>query len=297
MTTGQAWIDETRGVLLSGQVEELNRLDAAYTAGGTSLSFEFPLKGVQPGVRLCIGRNTFHVWETSGTTATVSGGQEGSVDANASVGDVVRVKPRFTDDDIFRALNFDLHDLSSPESGLFQVVSKTFTYDSVVSGYDMSSVSSDVLSVIEVRYETVDDSKLWPRVHTDKYRLSRSVPSTDFSSGLALMMYEPGNQGYSIYVTFRAPFTQLSTTGSTKASTGLRSSAWDLPPLGAAIYLLSGREVKRNFTESQGDVRRASEVMSGSVTRSAVGLREQRRARLLSERNRLEALHPLVKDM
>lgn len=297
MTTAQQWVDETRSLLMSGQVEELNRLDGAYTAGGTSLTMEFPLRGIQPGSRLSIGLNTFYVWETTGLTVTVSGGQEGTTDVNLDSGSVVRVRPRFTDFDILRALNYDLHDLSAPAHGLFQVDAKSFTYDSVLSGYDMTTVDSDVLSVIEVRYETVDDSKLWPRLHSDKYRLARSIPTTDFTSGLALMIYEPANQGYSVYVTFRAPFTQLSTLASTKTSTGLRSSAWDLPPLGAAISLMSGREVKRNFTESQGDPRRAAEVGQGAVTLSASGLRLQRQNRIVAERNRLEALYPLIKDV
>lgn len=297
MTTAQQWVDETRSLLMGGQVEELNRLDGGYTAGGTSLLMEFPLRGIQPGARISIGLNTFLVWEVNGLTVTVSGGQEGSTDGNASTGSLVRVRPRFTDFEIFRTLNYDLHDLSAPANGLFQVDAKSFTYDSVVSGYNMSSVDSDVLSVIEVRYETVDDSKLWPRLHSDKYRLARSVPTSDFSSGLALMIYEPANQGYSIYVTFRAPFTQLATLASTKTSTGLPSSAWDLPPLGAAIMLMSGREVKRNFTEAQGDTRRAAEVGPGAVSQSAAGLRLQRRDRIVAERNRLESLYPLIKDV
>ena len=296
MTNAADWVAETRQMLLGGINEERNKLSAGYTAGSGTLQFQYPMGSIQSGARISIGTNTFYVWQVNGQVATVSGGEEGTTDANASSGDVVRVRPRWTDNEILSALNFDLNDLSSPQHGLFRTQAKSFTYDSTLDGYDMSSVASDVLSIIEVRYQTTDDSKLWPRIPSTQYRLVRSVPTSDFSSGLALMLYEPANSGYQVYVTFRRPFSTMTSLTTLKTDTGLLTTAYDLPPLGAAISLMAGREIKRALTETQGDTRRAAEVPTGAANVSLNGLRVQRQNRIIAERARLDAQYPIIKD-
>jgi hypothetical protein len=296
MTNAADWVAETRQMILGGINEERNKLSAAYTAGDDTLQFEYPMGGIQAGARICIGLNTFYVWSVTGQIATVTGGDEGTTDANASSGDVVRVRPRFTDNEIFSALNFDLHDLSSPQHGLFRIQTKSFTYDSTIEGYNMSSVASDVLSIVEIRYQTTDDTKLWPRIPSTQYRLVRDMPTTDFASGLALILYEPANSGYSVHVTFRRPFSTLTNLSTAKTDTGLLTTAYDLPPLGAAISLMAGREIKRALTESQGDTRRASEVPVGAANLSVDRLRGQRQNRIVAERARLDSQYPIIKD-
>ena len=74
--------------------------------------------------------------------------------------------------------------------------------------------------------------------------------------------------------------------------TGLQPSATDLPPIGAAIRLMAGREIKRNFTESQGDTRRSTEVPPGAIAQSANGLARLRQTRIAAEAARLHALYP-----
>lgn len=296
MTNAADWVAETRQMLLGGINEERNKLSAGYTAGSDTLQLQYPTGGIQSGARVSIGTNTFYVWSVNGQIATVSGGEEGTTDANASTGDVVRVRPRWTDNEILTALNFDLNDLSSPQHGLFRSQSKTFTYDSTLDGYNMSSVAGDVMSIIEVRYQTTDDSKMWPRIPTTMFRLVRDMPTTDFASGLALLLYEPANSGYSVYVTFRRPFSQLTNLTTAKTDTGLLTTAYDLPPLGAAISLMAGREIKRALTETQGDTRRAQEVSSGAANASLNGLRVQRQNRIVAERARLDAQYPIIKD-
>jgi hypothetical protein len=68
--------------------------------------------------------------------------------------------------------------------------------------------------------------------------------------------------------------------------------------LGAQIRLMSPREIKRNFTESQGDTRRADEVAMGSVANSTAGLIRLRRDRIQAEAARLARAYPtfLSKD-
>ena len=66
-----------------------------------------------------------------------------------------------------------------------------------------------------------------------------------------------------------------------------------LEGVGAQIRLMAGREVKRNFTESQGDTRRAEEVPAGAVGNSITNLLRLRRDRIQAEAARLARQYPL----
>jgi hypothetical protein len=62
--------------------------------------------------------------------------------------------------------------------------------------------------------------------------------------------------------------------------------------LGAQIRLMAGREVKRNFTESQGDTRRGDKVPAGAVGNSINNLLRLRRDRITAEAARLNRQYP-----
>ena len=56
---------------------------------------------------------------------------------------------------------------------------------------------------------------------------------------------------------------------------------------------MSGREIKRNFTESQGDTRRASEVPPGAILQSSRQLQVLRVQRIAAKAARLDAMYPM----
>lgn len=301
MSNAQDWIEATRYRLMSGHQEQLNRLNSAYTAGSGTMAFEFDITGIRAGTVISIGTSTFYVWEvsTSLKTATVSAGWDGTVDQDFDSGSVVRVNPRFTDAQILRALNEDINDLCSPANGLYQVATAELTYDSTVIGYDLSTAPS-LIAPIELRVESQGGYKEWPRIPSHKYRILKGAPTgaEGFESGSALFLYDQwaGITGNRIHMTYKKGFGQLSGTYSAKSGTGIPASAWDLPPIGAAISLMAGREIKRSFTESQGDPRRATEVSAGSSTNSVQSLRVLRQQRIMAEAQRLDAFYPAIKD-
>jgi hypothetical protein len=61
---------------------------------------------------------------------------------------------------------------------------------------------------------------------------------------------------------------------------------------------MAPREIKRNFTESQGDTRRGEEVTSGAIGNSIQNLQRLRRDRIQAEAARLIRGYPtfLSKD-
>lgn len=288
------WVAKTRGYILNGIQEERNKLSAAYSKGDTTLTFQYPLGGIQPGARISAGLNTFYVWEVAGNTATVSAGEDGATDQDLDSGTIVRVRPRFTDHEILDAVNDDLRDLSSPYNGLFAMNEVEFTYESAYTGFELDA--PDLIQVYEVRYEDVGSFRDWPRMASTSYRVVQNAPTSDFPSGTAIFIYGEAEAGNAVRVLYKANFTTLNSLSSGVRISGLPDSAWDIPPMGAAIKLMASREIKRNLTESQGDTRRANEVQAGALANSYRGLAAIRASRIAAERSRLDAQYPTLKD-
>jgi hypothetical protein len=285
-------IDETKRILLSGQREQYNKLAADTAPGATTLSFTYSLGNIQAGAYVQIGLEVFYVWEADPNTqtATVEPAQIGSLAATHDLGDFVTVNPKFPDHAILRALNEDLYSLSSPTNGLYAIRSADLAYVEGRSGYDMDGVT-DLIDVLEIRTERSGSVGDWPLV--GNFTVSRDVDATDFPSGYALFLTEPGVSGANLRVRYKATFGALSAlTDDVELVTGLPPSAHDLPPLGAALRLAYPREIKRSFTESQGDTRRAAEVPAGSSLSSARGIAALRQTRINEEYGRLWQLFP-----
>lgn len=293
MTTAADWCHAARELLLSGLQTERNKLAVDYTAGSGTLQFLAPLAGIVPGIRLSVGLNTFYVVSVNqaGQSAAVYGGQGGTTDASALAGANVLVAPRFTDFELLAALNGDLSSLSSPDNGLFQVKVATLTYSSGAIGYDLGSVP-DLIDIIDVRAQTNSTFKDWPRIAQSDWRLDRSSDVAVFPGGTALQVFAGGYAGLSVRVIYKAAFAALTDLSTDVATTGLPTTAHDLPPWGAALRLMAPREVKRNFTEAQPDTRRATEVPAGAVQGSYRGIAAMRLARINEEKARLTAAYP-----
>lgn len=291
MATAGDLIQATKRHVYTGYSETVNRLDGAITSGATTLTLEFDLAGsIQQGSIISIDLEEILVWAVSGKTlTTVTRGVNGSTAAAHSDEATVTVQPKFSDYRVLQAINDDLRDLSS--QGLFQIKTLNITFNSAQYSYNLTSVASDLIDVYEIRYKTPDSTRLWPRIN--RFDVSRNNDTAEFASGLALHLYEGGYPGLPMRIRYKAPYGSLSaTTDDVATVTGLHDGAFDLPPLGAAIRLMSGREIKRNFSEVQGEPRRHQEVPPGAITNSMRGLIGLRQSRLQAEKARLKAQFP-----
>jgi hypothetical protein len=125
-----------------------------------------------------------------------------------------------------------------------------------------------------------------------KVKLVRDLPTDDFTSGFALKFEEQVRSGR-LRVVYKAPFTNVTTeTQNLQNIASFPSTAEDILEMGAQIRLVSPREIKRNFTESQGDTRRADEVPAGAVSGSLANLLRMRRDRITAEAARLQRQYP-----
>ena len=292
------WIDATRRQLLGGYTELRNKTSAVYNPGDGTLNLTYDATNIQAGTILSAGLNVFYVYAISGQIATVDGGQLGSTDIAVPSGTIVRVNPKFTDWDIWQELANDLNDLSG--MGIVGYNTSDVIYSAVLTGYDLgATAASNLLDIYEVKYLTPGPRKDMPRLPRSGWRMTRNAYATDIPSGLGIQIIHPSSQNvpnYLVRVVWKSLLIAPATLTTDLATTGLQTSAYDLPPLGAAINLMAGREVQRNFTQGQGDVRRATEVPPGAVMASANGLKQKRLQRISTELARLASMYPITMD-
>lgn len=291
MTTAADLVAETKRHLLSFQREPLNKLATGTTDSAGTFVFAYDITQIQAGAYLQIGLELVYVWsvDPGGKTAQVERAQLGSTATAHSAGDVVTINPKFPDFAILKALNDDLADLSSPMNGLFAVRATDLTASSNAGSYDLTG-ASDLLEVISVRHSVPGGQNTWATI--SNYELSQSAGS-DFASGYSLMLSEGVLSGRPLRVLYKASFSPLAAlTDDVELVTGLPDYMHSIPPLGAAMALVAPREVKRNFTEAQGEPRRGNEVPPGAVQSSMRGLAALRQQRIASAASRLAQQYP-----
>lgn len=264
----------------------MNTLAANVTNSATSFTVTYDLYGIQRGTIISIGLEDIYVFTVDANSKTVSAckrGYNGTTAASHTAGDMITVRPKFTNFRILEAINNDLKDLSSPYNGLYQVKTLDITFNPVRYGYDLTGVT-DIIGIAELRYRLPGPQRTWPVI--DNYALLRNMDVgtaayDDFPSDLGLVIYEGAFPGLPIHVRYKAQYGQLSTlTDDVATTTGLQAFALDLPPLGAAMRLIAGREVRRNFSEVQGEPRRAEEVPAGAELNSMRNLGMLRQQRI-----------------
>jgi len=289
VTTAGQLIDRVAGDLLAGTVEERNRVATGIDVSTTTVTFEFALSGLREGTVFEVGSEQFYVWtvNSSAKSAVVERGFNGTTAAAHSANDIVTVNPRFPRARVLQQLNADLADLSSPLNGLFQVKTVDIAYNGSDRMVNITG-ATDIQNLIDVRYRYLSDD--YPIIRDT--RLLSDMPTSDFASGYALAFDTLVRAG-TVRVLYRAPYGQFSSESDTINTVGGSDFLDDVLALGAQIRLMAGREIKRNFTESQGDTRRAEEVPSGAVANSMLQLQRLRRDRVIAEAARLNRQYPL----
>jgi len=289
VTTAGQLIDRVAGELLAGTVEERNKVATGIDTSTTTVTFTYPLSGLREGSVFEVGSEQMYVWTTnsSAKSAVVERGFNGTTAAAHSAEDIVTVNPRFPRLRVLQQLNADLADLSSPLNGLFQVKTVDIAYNGSDRMVNITG-ATDIQNLIDVRYRYLSDD--YPIIRD--VRLLTDMPTSDFASGFALAFDSYVRSG-TIRVIYRAPYGQFSTESNTVADVGGSDYLDDVLALGSQIRLMASREVKRNFTESQGDTRRAEEVPSGAVANSMLQLQRLRRDRVMAEAARLNRQYPL----
>ena len=289
MSTAGQLIDRVVGELLAGTVEERNKIASPVGASDTTLTVTYPVGGLRDGTVFEVGTEQMYIWtaNSSSKTLTVERGFNGTTAATHDAGAITTVSPRFPRARVLDQLNADLADLSSPLNGLFRMQTVDISYNGSDRMVNLTGVT-DMLDLYDVRYRYLSDD--YPVLRN--VRLLRDMPTGDFASGFALSIDDYIRAG-TLRVLYKAAYSSFTSEASTVAAVGGSDYLDDLLVVGAQMRLMAGREIKRNFTESQGDTRRPEEVQSGAVANSMIQLQRIRRDRITAEAARLNRQYPI----
>ena len=291
MSTAGALITRASRQLLSGTVEERNKLATTVTSADTSIVLSYDLGGFREGSVIEIDSELMYVWTALSATKTleVQRGYDGTTAAAHTVGAVAVVNPRFPRQQMLDALNADLDDLSSTVNGLFRVVAQDISYNGSDRQINLTSASG-VIDLLDVRLRYLADD--YPVIR--KVRLQRNLPTADFASGIAIVFDEAVMAG-TLRVVTKREFTRVTAEANDMQTVAfLPVSCEDIIEMGVILRMMNGREIKRNFIESQGDTRRSEEVPPGSTRDSLTNIQRLRRERIVAEAARLKQQYPLV---
>jgi hypothetical protein len=190
---------------------------------------------------------------------------------------------------MLEALNQDIDDMSSPLNGLFRVVSADVDYNGADRQINLTGATA-IIDLLDVRLRYLASD--YPVIR--KVRLQRDLPTSDFASGFALVFDESVMAG-TLRVRYKAPFARVSAIGdSLQSVANLPVTMEDILEMGVMSRMLSTREVKRNFIESQGDTRRSDEVPPGAMRDSFSNILRLRRDRIIAEAAKLARQYPLT---
>jgi len=277
--------------LLSGTVEERNKLATTVTSSDTSIVLSYDLGGFREGSVIEIESELMYIWvaSTATKTLTVERGYDGTTAAAHTAGVLATVNPRFPRQQMLDGLNSDIDDLSSTMNGLFRVVAQDISYNGSDRQINLTS-GAGIIDLLDVRLRYLADD--YPVIR--KVRLQRNLPTADFPSGFAIVFDEPVMAG-TLRVVTKREFTRASSESSDlQSACFVPQSCEDILEMGVILRMMNGREIKRNFIESQGDTRRSDEVPAGATRDSLTNIQRLRRERIIAEAARLKQQYPLV---
>lgn len=283
MTTVAQLIDRVRrDYLTQGRIEPRNKLSSPCVYSDTTLLFTYDLDNILPGSMISIGLEDIYVWSADATSkqATVDRGADGTTAVSHTTAERVRVSPRWSDYQILRAINDELGNLFA--QGLYAIGTTGVTFTSSTVGYELPAAAVSVRKVWTEAYSGED----WQEIAG--WKVEHNQDLTDFPSGVALYVRQPGYEGRTLRVEYRGEYTPLSALDDVVTTvSGLPASAEDVVAMGAAIQILVGREVSTRLFETQGSTRRADETPPGAVSQSFTPIIRQYQARLAAEKRAL----------
>ena len=294
MTTMADMVAEVRRNVYGTMAENINIVAQPYTAGADSLILELDVTGITPGTMISSGLNTWYVKGTSPTTNTifVIPGYDDSPQVNASVNDIVYIRPRMTAWYAFNQLNDQIKRLSSPMLGLYRLDSWVADVDPTYQTYVIPTGDTDLLDVVRVRYLMPGTPDMWADIPTKDWKWQNGQSE----QRVQLLINVPS--GTQIEFVYRAPFSAAtSLSDNVETVCGLSSTMLDIPPLGVSAALLRTTEARRNQVQTQGDPRRATEVSITGNSSMAREFQRQYQYRVDEEYARLISKTPIYRGI
>ena len=288
MSTAAKIITNAKAHLMSGLVEERDKLKTTVTASATDIVLTYMPSGFREGTVFEIDAELMYVWvATTGTkTLTVERGYGGTTAAAHTADAIVILNPRFPRSRLLDAVNTELDNLTAG-TGIYAEVEVALTYNGSDRQINLTSATG-VIDLLSVKYRNLATD--WIEIR--HCYLQKGLPTTDFASTFAVTFDRVPPSG-TLRAVYSKAFTRVTAEANDMQTVALLPvTCEDIVEYGAALCLMAGREVKRAFTESQGETRRADEVPPGASNQSPSALRSYRRDRIQAESTRLSRKYP-----
>lgn len=291
-TTVSYLVEETRRHLLGGFSEQLTALAANLaTTTETSVVLDDAVRGLGEGSIFEVGREVFYVrsWDETTKTATVFRGHGRSEGATHNIGDIVRINPSFTTDEIFHTVISEFAALKG--SALVRFVTTEVSPTTSLLHYDSGLDPADEPLYIQHAEYEYDARGNWKPA---KVQLVTDLDTSDFASGYAIKVTGGGVVGRPLRVTFACTLKVPSSMNDviSEAETGHTVDIWPAIPVGAAWRLLLGKEARRLNPDRSHGSRRAEEVSPGSIAFLGRAFQRMREDIIESALERQYAKHP-----
>lgn len=296
MTTIRSMVSDTKRMAYGSMSEQINLVAQPYTAGDTELYLDIDVSGITPGMVLSGNLNVWYVRsiEVPTNLVYVIPGYDNSPTRDMAVGEFVFIKPRVTDWYMFESLNQEILRLSTPEHGLYQIKSWDADVDPTWQTYEIPTEAFDMVGLLRVRYRMPGSQDVWMDIPEKAYRVQ--INDTQGKSYIRLLRNVPS--GTEVRFLYKAPFSQASNLDDDAiAVCGLSETMVDIPTLGVLATLLRTTESRRGQVQTQGDARRAGEVVAGSNVSIAARIEKDHQMRIWEEAARLIQRVPLQRSM
>ena len=296
MTTIRSMVSDTKRMAYGSMSEQINVVAYPYTAGSGELKLELDVSGITPGMVLSGDLNVWYVKgiDTATNTVLVIPGYDNSPKRDMAVGDFVFIKPRVTDWYMFESLNQEILRLSTPEHGLYQIKSWDADVDPTWQTYEIPAAAFEMVGLLRVRYRMPGSQDVWLDIPEKSYRVQ--INDTQGKSTIRLLRNIPS--GTEVRFLYKAPFSQASNLDDDAiAVCGLSETMVDIPTLGVLATLLRTTESRRGQVQTQGDARRAGEVVAGSNVSIAARIEKDHQMRIWEEAARLIQRVPLHRSL
>ena len=296
MTTIRSMVSDTKRMAYGSMSEQINLVAQPYTAGDTELYLDMDVSGITPGMVISGNLNVWYVRSIDVPTnlVYVIPGYDNSPTRDMAVGEFVFIKPRVTDWFMFESLNQEILRLSTPEHGLYQIKSWDADVDPTWQTYEIPTEAFDMVGLLRIRYRMPGSQDVWLDIPEKSYRVQ--INDTQGKSTIRLLRNIPS--GTEVRFLYKAPFNQAENLDDNAITVcGLSETMVDIPTLGVLGTLLRTTESRRGQVQTQGDARRAGEVVAGSNIQVASRIEKDHQMRIWEEAARLNQRVPLLRSL
>lgn len=210
-------------------------------------------------------------------------GREGSVATSHAVNTEVTNDPQLPKQSIFQAVRDTIVSL---HPDLFQVKRATFVFNPAQFVYELPA---DVDRILEVTFDIPGPTGQWPRMYAWKFLTDANVDR--YPSGKAIELGQAAYPGFTVQVTYAAPYGTPTSMDDTLESLGVQASVQEIVWLGTAWRATQILEPSRLTLQSVENMARAESVPPGAITNLARQWFAQFTLRKDEERRRLLTLH------